>query len=161
MVHADNGKDFRSYLIQDTLDEYDIRYEFRPVKTPHYGGHIERLAGTLGKKIHALPGATFSNPKQRGEYKSEAKAQMTLRDLRPWLLNLIVGVYHNRRHDSIGCSRPTRRPCCHWNSRRWNWRGESAACAARATSITKLAMLYSAVWRGSTTTLRSRGRHAA
>jgi putative transposase len=110
MVHADNGKDFRSYLIQDTLDEYDIRYEFRPVKTPHYGGHIERLAGTLGKKIHALPGATFSNPKQRGEYKSEAKAQMTLRDLRPWLLNLIVGVYHNRRHDSIGCP-----PLARWN----------------------------------------------
>jgi putative transposase len=110
MIHSDNGKDFRSYLIQDTLDEHDIRYEFRPPKTPHYGGHIERLAGTLGRKVHALPGATFSNPKQRGEYKSEAKAQMTLRDLRPWLLNLIVGVYHNKVHDGIGCP-----PLARWN----------------------------------------------
>lgn len=110
MVHADNGKDFRSYLIQDTLDEYDIRYEFRPPKTPHYGGHIERLAGTLGKKIHALPGATFSNPKQRGEYKSEAKAQMTLRELQHWLVNLIVGAYHNKVHDGIGCP-----PLARWN----------------------------------------------
>ncbi|MCA1910223.1 MAG: DDE-type integrase/transposase/recombinase [Magnetospirillum sp.] len=110
MVHADNGKDFRSYTIQDTLDEYDIRYEFRPPKTPHYGGHIERLAGTLGKKIHALPGATFSNPKQRGEYKSEAKAQMTLRELQHWLVNLIVGVYHNKVHDGIGCP-----PLSRWN----------------------------------------------
>lgn len=110
MVHADNGKDFRSYTIQDTLDEYDIRYEFRPPKTPHYGGHIERLAGTLGKKIHALPGATFSNPKQRGEYKSEAKAQMTLRELQHWLVNLIVGVYHNKIHDGIGCP-----PLARWN----------------------------------------------
>jgi len=110
MVHADNGKDFRSYTIQDTLDEYDIRYEFRPPKTPHYGGHIERLAGTLGKKIHALPGATFSNPKQRGEYKSEAQAQMTLRELQHWLVNLIVGVYHNKVHDGIGCP-----PLSRWN----------------------------------------------
>lgn len=110
MVHADNGKDFRSHLIQDTLDEYDIRYEFRPPKTPHYGGHIERLAGTLGKKVHALPGATFSNPKQRGEYKSEAKAQMTLRELQRWLVQLIVGVYHNKVHDGIGCP-----PLARWN----------------------------------------------
>ena len=110
MVHSDNGKDFRSYLIQETLDEHDIRYEFRPPRTPHYGGHIERLAGTLGKKVHALPGSTFSNPKQRGEYKSEAKAQMTLRELQHWLVNLIVGVYHNRVHDGIGCP-----PLARWN----------------------------------------------
>ncbi|QCG98709.1 hypothetical protein E6C67_34340 [Azospirillum sp. TSA2s] len=91
-----------AYLIKDTLDQHDVRYEFRPPKTPHYGGHIERLAGTLGKKIHALPGATFSNPKQRGEYKSEAKAKMTLEELRVWLLNHIVGIYHNKVHDGTG-----------------------------------------------------------
>lgn len=110
MIHSDNGKDFRSYLIQDSLDEHDIRYDFRPPKTPHYGGHIERLAGTLARKVHALPGATFSNPKQRGEYKSEAQARMTLRELRSWLLNLIVGVYHNKVHDGIGCP-----PLALWN----------------------------------------------
>ncbi|WP_448204332.1 Mu transposase C-terminal domain-containing protein [Azospirillum sp. sgz302134] len=110
MVLADNGKDFRSHLIKDTLDQHDVRYEFRPPKTPHYGGHIERLCGTLGKKIHALPGATFSNPKQRGEYKSEAKAKMSLQDLRAWLLNLIVGVYHNKVHDGIGFP-----PLARWN----------------------------------------------
>ncbi|CAO3425951.1 Mu transposase C-terminal domain-containing protein [Azospirillum argentinense] len=110
MIHSDNGKDFRSYLIKDTLDQHDVRYEFRPPKTPHYGGHIERLAGTLGKKIHALPGATFSNPKQRGEYKSEAKAKMTLEELRAWLLNHIVGVYHNKVHDGTGFP-----PLARWN----------------------------------------------
>lgn len=104
IVHSDNGKDFRSHLIADTLDQYDIRAEFRPPLVPHYGGHIERLAGTLGRKVHALPGATFSSPNQRGEYDAEAKARMTLRELQHWLLNLIVGVYHNRVHDGIGCS---------------------------------------------------------
>lgn len=109
-VHADNGKDFRSYLIEDTLDQYDICYDFRLVKTPHYGGHIERVAGTLGKEIHALPGTTFSNPKQRGEYKSEAQAVMTLQELRRWLVQLIVGVYHNRVHRGIDCP-----PLAKWN----------------------------------------------
>ena len=103
LVHSDNGKDFRSHLIADTLDQYGIDAKFRPPLTPHYGGHIERLAGTLGRKVHALPGATFASPNQRGEYKAEAKAKMTLRELQHWLLHLIVGVYHNRVHDGIGC----------------------------------------------------------
>lgn len=110
MLHADNGKDFRSYLIHDTLDQHDIRYDFRPVKTPHYGGYIERLAGTLGRNLHALPGSTFSNPKERGEYKSEAKAVMTLNQLRHWLVQLIVGVYHNKVHTGIGMP-----PLARWN----------------------------------------------
>jgi len=104
IVHSDNGKDFRSHLIQDSLDQYGIQAEFRPPLVPHYGGHIERLAGTLGRKIHALPGTTFNSPAQRGEYDAEAKARMTLRELQHWLLNLIVGVYHNKEHDGIGCA---------------------------------------------------------
>ena len=104
VIHSDNGKDFRSHLIADTLDQYGIRAEFRPPLTPHYGGHIERLAGTLSRKVHALPGSTFASPGQRGEYDAEAKARMTLRALQDWLVNLIVGVYHNRAHDGIGCS---------------------------------------------------------
>lgn len=110
MVHADNGKDFRSHLIRDTLDEYGIRYEFRPPRTPHYGGHIERLAGTLSRKVHALPGATFSSPKQRGEYKSTAAATMTLAELQKWLVALIVGVYHNKLHEGIQMP-----PLARWN----------------------------------------------
>jgi len=110
MVHADNGKDFRSHTIRDALDEHDIRYEFRPPATPHYGAHIERLCGTLGNHIHAVPGSTFSNPKQRGEYDAQAKAAMTLRELRCWLVNLFIGVYHNRKH--TGISMP---PVARWN----------------------------------------------
>jgi hypothetical protein len=27
-----------------------------PVRTPHYGGHTERLIGTMMGKVHLLPG---------------------------------------------------------------------------------------------------------
>ena len=92
-IHADNGKDFRSASLKASCDEYGIDIQWRPVRTPHFGGHIERLMGTVAKEIHALPGTTFSNPKQRGGYNAEAKAVMTLPEIRRWLVQYIVGIY--------------------------------------------------------------------
>jgi putative transposase len=102
LIHADNGKEFRSKTIAKACDEYGIRIEWRPVKTPHYGGHIERLMGTVATEIHALPGTTFSNPKQRGEYDPAKQASMTYHELERWLTQFIVGVYHQRVHRGIG-----------------------------------------------------------
>ena len=103
-IHADNGKDFRSASLKASCDEYGIDIQWRPVRTPHFGGHIERLMGTINKEIHALPGTTFSNPKQRAEYKAEAKAIMTLPEMRSWLIRFIVGEYNVREHKGIGMS---------------------------------------------------------
>ena len=49
------------------------------------GAHIERLLGTLLRGLHELPGATFSNPGERGNYDSQARAVMTLGELERWL----------------------------------------------------------------------------
>jgi hypothetical protein len=35
-----------------------IAIDHRPVRAPHYGGHIERLIGTMMGKVHLLPGTT-------------------------------------------------------------------------------------------------------
>ncbi len=96
------ARTFRSASLKASCDEYGIDIQWRPVRTPHFGGHIERLMGTVAKEIHALPGTTFSNPKQRGEYNAEAKAVMTLPEMRRWLVQYIVGVYHQRKHRGIG-----------------------------------------------------------
>ena len=72
-LHVDNALEFRSNGLKDFCDEYDVRLEYRPVKTPHYGGHVERLFGTIKEQVHTLPGTTFSNVKQKGEYPSEKK----------------------------------------------------------------------------------------
>ncbi|EIX1764644.1 hypothetical protein MJ718_004253, partial [Cronobacter sakazakii] len=43
---------------------------------------MERIIGTAMQMIHdELPGTTFSNPDQRGDYDSENKAALTLREL--------------------------------------------------------------------------------
>ena len=71
ILHMDNAREFRGLTLRDGCLEYNIDPQFRPVKTPHYGGHIERLMGTASEKLKTLEGATFSNPTERGDYDSE------------------------------------------------------------------------------------------
>ena len=60
-LHLDNAKEFHSEALRRGCEQYGIGIEYRPVRTPHYGGHIERLIGTMMGKVHLLPGTTFSN----------------------------------------------------------------------------------------------------
>jgi len=101
-IYADNGKEFRGNMLKRACEEYGIDLEWRPVRKAHYGGHIERLLGTFAKEIHELPGTTFSNPQQKGEYPSADKAALTLGEFEQWLLHLIVNIYHKRIHSSLG-----------------------------------------------------------
>lgn len=101
-VHADNGKEFRGTMLRKACQEYGMNLHWRPVARPHFGGHIERLLGTLNHEIHNLPGSTFSNPQARGAYNSDQHAAMTLSELERWLAITIVEIYHQRRHREIG-----------------------------------------------------------
>jgi len=103
-IHVDNGADFRSNNFQQSCLMYGINLEYRPVKQPRYGGHIERLLGTLLREIHDLPGTTFSSIKEKDEYDSEKNAALTKSEFEEWLVTLICKVYHQRRHSSIGMS---------------------------------------------------------
>lgn len=103
-LHMDNAREFRGVVLQRACSEYGISVEWRPVARPHFGGHIERLLGTLLREIHTLPGTTFSNPVARGEYDSERKAALTLQELETWLATYIIEVYHQRVHSGIGMS---------------------------------------------------------
>jgi putative transposase len=103
-VHADNAKEFRGNMLQRACKQYGIDLEWRPVARPHFGGHIERLLGTLLKEIHTLPGTTFTNTQERGRYDSEGRAVMTLGEFENWLATYVVEVYHKRVHSALGMS---------------------------------------------------------
>jgi len=103
-IHVDNGADFRSDNFQRSCLMYGISLEYRPVKQPRYGGHIERLLGTLLTEIHDLPGTTFSSVKDRDGYDSEKHAAMTKTEFEKWLVTLICKVYHQRSHSTLGMS---------------------------------------------------------
>lgn len=101
-ILVDNGKDFRSMALQRGCDEHGITLSWRPVKTPHYGAHIERLIGTLMGIAHLLPGTTFSNIQQRGDYDSAGKARLTMDEFREWMTQKVCRFYHQRPHRSLG-----------------------------------------------------------
>lgn len=103
-IHTDNGAEFRSDNFRQSCLMHGINLEFRPVKQPRYGGHIERMLGTLLKEIHDLPGTTFSSIKEREGYDSEKNAAMTKSEFESWLVTLICKVYHQRMHSTIGMS---------------------------------------------------------
>lgn len=101
IIHADNAGEFRGDMIKRACKEYNIDIEWRPVKKPRYGAHIERLLGHLLKRIHRLTGTTFSNIDEKGDYDSEKYAQMTLNELEEWILHFITGVYHQKFHKAL------------------------------------------------------------
>jgi len=103
-IHTDNGPDFRSDNFRHACLMHGINLEFRPVKQPRYGGHIERLLGTLLSEIHDLPGTTFSSVKVREGYDSDKHAALTKSEFETWLVTLICKLYHQRLHKGIGMS---------------------------------------------------------
>ena len=100
-VHADNGADFTSAALRRGCDEHGIHLLLRPVATPHYGGHIERLIGTLMGRVHLLPGTTGSNPQDKGAYPAENQAVLTMAELERWLAIEICEQYHRRIHRGL------------------------------------------------------------
>ena len=100
-LHCDNGKDFRGAMLRQACEQHAIELLFRPVRQPHYGGHIERLMGTFAREIHTLPGTTFANPGERKGYDSEKRSALTIAELESWLARYIFEVYHQRPHSGL------------------------------------------------------------
>ncbi|MER8671246.1 DDE-type integrase/transposase/recombinase [Mesorhizobium sp. M1156] len=101
-LHVDNGPDFRSRAFKRGCQDAGIAIEWRPPGEPRFGGHIERLIGTQMGKLHLLPGTTFSNAQELGEYDSKRHAALTLRELERYIALDIVGSYHQSIHSSLG-----------------------------------------------------------
>lgn len=100
-LHLDNAREFHSEALRRGCEQYGIAIDYRPVATPHYGGHIERLIGTMMGKVRLLPGTTFSNTRIKGDSDPDKTAAMTLDELLRWLVHAIAGEYHNTIHRAI------------------------------------------------------------
>lgn len=100
-LHLDNAAEFHSRALTRGCQQYGIKLHYRPRRTPHYGGHIERLIGTTIGEVHLLPGTTFSSVKDKGDYDAEGKACMTLPEFERWFA-LQVAIYHGTKHSSLG-----------------------------------------------------------
>lgn len=102
VLHVDNAKEFHSDALVRGCQEYGVQLDHRPRARPHFGGHIERYIGTMMGAVHLLPGTTFSNVSEKGDYPSEERARLTLPELERWLALQIAGVYHLSIHSALG-----------------------------------------------------------
>lgn len=111
-IYVDNGAEFHARAFERACSEYQINLVHRPPGTPRYGGHIERLIGTMMGAIHLLPGSHFANIFERGDLDAEAEAVMTLQELETWLAHEITGSYHARVHSALETT-----PLAAWEAR--------------------------------------------
>lgn len=112
-IYVDNGAEFHARAFERACSEYQIDLQHRPPGTPRYGGHVERLIGTMMGAVHLLPGSHFSNIFERGDLDAEAEAVMTLGELETWLALEITGSYHARIHSALEMT-----PSTAWAARR-------------------------------------------
>jgi len=110
LIYVDNGKDFHSLAFERGCQSIGTDLQYRPVGSPHYGGIIERLMGTMMGKCRLLPGTTHRNVVERGDYDAESASVMTLSEFRRWFANEIVTQYHLSEHRALGAS-----PLTEWN----------------------------------------------
>ena len=103
VLHMDNAREFRGDMLKAACREYDIDVHLRPVKTPRYGAHIERLMGTVTQGLKIVKGSTFSGPGEKGVYDAEGNACMTFGEMETWL-TLFFAKYHINQHKGIGMS---------------------------------------------------------
>lgn len=100
-LHADHAAPHRAQSFRFACLSYGIDPDVRPRGPAHWGGHIERLIGTMMGKMRLLPGATGSNATKRDGYDAGATAAMTLEEFERWFVRAIC-LYHAEPHAGLG-----------------------------------------------------------
>jgi putative transposase len=99
---VDNGKEFIGHDLEDACLLLGITLEYNPVRSPEFKAAIERHFNTCNGLFHALPGTTFSNIFQRGDYDSMDQACITQEKLEQVLHIFLVDIYAERFHKGLG-----------------------------------------------------------
>lgn len=100
VVHVDNAKEFCGHDLAKFCALYQITRRFRPAGRPNYGGHIERVIGTLMQGLKSLPGATSSNVREKGEYDAEGNALLDFSEVDEYMA-LLIEAYNNAVHSAL------------------------------------------------------------
>jgi len=101
MLIGDNGSENINVTVTTALNALGIQHNFIPKGQPDANSHIESFNRTVNSFVHTLPGTTFSNPKQRGDYDSVAKACLTIEELQKEFYDWLENVYHQTKHSKL------------------------------------------------------------
>jgi putative transposase len=123
---VDNGKEFVGNALKDACGQLGIILEQMPVRTPWFKGSIERHFRSLNTGlVHMLPGTTFSNMLERGDYDAARHACLSLNAFWQILHIFLLDIYAQRYHEGVGgipaklwdaCLQSGVTPCLHSNA---------------------------------------------
>lgn len=93
---VDNGTEVVNNTVKNAAQVLGIQIRYVPPRTPDAKPHIERFFNTMNTQFtHRLPGTTFSNIAQRGDYNSQSKACLTMEQLHYFFSKWLEEFYHN------------------------------------------------------------------
>lgn len=100
---TDNGPEFHSLALASIALDLGINLLFCKVREPWLKGTIERLIKTVNYSfVHKLPGTSMAYYMERGEYKPEEHALLTLAEFKhafeKWLLDVYAHTVHSETH---------------------------------------------------------------
>ena len=102
-IIVDNGKEFHSHALRHAGAMLGITIIYAPAGAPERKPHIERLVGTVNRSVaHRMPGTTFSNVRDKGDYKPEAEAVHDIGFLRARSWNGLRGSITDARIAALG-----------------------------------------------------------
>jgi putative transposase len=155
LIVCDNGREFISQGYKDVAVKLKTTIRLAPVKNPEYKGKIERFLKTINESgLSGLPGVSFPNPKERGDYPAEERARLTLEDLREYLVHWLMAEYVWKRHEGIN-----RVPGAYWRESLPLWKPRLTnsveeleiilSRADKATHRDKKGVVFKGIWYNS------------
>lgn len=101
-IVPDNAAEFHAGDLMAAFDDLGIEVLYPRSRGPQMKGAVERFFGTTARGfVHRLPGTTFANIEEKGEYDSVANACLTFEDLDALVMKWIVDIYHQSPHRGL------------------------------------------------------------
>jgi putative transposase len=102
LVVVDNAKQYYSASFEDACLQLGIATQYAPVKLAYYKPSVERFFGTQNRRLlHGMPGTTFSNIFQKGDYNPKKNAIISTETLEQIIHNWVIDIYQQSKHRGI------------------------------------------------------------
>ena len=93
-LSGDRGSENNNINVKTAAKTLGIQLVLPPPNVPDARPHIEAFNNTINSFFHSLPGTTFSNPEQCGQYDSAAHACLTIEQLQAAFEDWLENAYH-------------------------------------------------------------------
>lgn len=101
-IVTDNGNEFWGKNFIAVADELGPRFQYARIRKGRYKSRVERFFGFINSYVlDDLPGVVRASGKCGDEYDARQEARLTFTEFKKYLINWIVGVYHNLPIDEI------------------------------------------------------------